>query len=337
MSDRRHFLKLVGTTGGLVAGQAMIRAGEPENHTTESKSNPSASANVLRVALMQAIPAGNDQERNLQIAESYCRQAADRGADILLMPEMWNIGYRGFTDFNQQTVAAWRQQATPVDGTWVGRLRALAKELDLAIAATYLQSYHPHPRNAVSLINRHGEIVLTYGKVHTCDFAFEAALTPGTGWEAVDLDTKHGSVRVGAMICFDREFPESARSLMLAGAEVVLTPNACLLDSLRLAQFQVRAYENSMAMVMTNYPAPQNNGCSVAFDAAGSQIAKAGQEQGLHYADIDLASLRFYRERSLWGNAWRRPHRYDVLTQAADRGVFQREDAFGNAFDPSSR
>ena len=64
-------------------------------------------------------------------------------------------------------------------------------------------------------------------KVHTCDFDMEAALTPGDDFYVCTLDTAKGDVRIGAMICYDREFPESARILMLKGAELILTSNAC--------------------------------------------------------------------------------------------------------------
>ena len=60
-----------------------------------------------------------------------------------------------------------------------------------------------------------------YAKVHTCDFGAERALTPGDGFYVTELDTACGLVRVGAMICYDREFPESARILMLKGAELI--------------------------------------------------------------------------------------------------------------------
>ena len=338
MPDRRRFLETVGIGGGLLAG---LGAAESQLHAAALESPQSSEPGKkvpghLRVALMQAMPIASDQEQNLKKADSFCRVAASNEADILLMPEMWNIGYRGFNKFDEETTSAWQGQAVPTDGPWVNHFVKLASELEMAIGATYLQEWSGEPRNAISLINRKGEIALTYAKVHTCDFAFEAALTPGDGWSAADLDTAAGKVRIGLMICFDREFPESARSLMLAGSEVVLTPNACLLDDLRLAQFQVRGVENCMAMVMTNYPAPQNNGRSVAYDMGGTKLVEASEQEGLFYADVDLGALRFHRERTLWGNAWRRPENYKALTEKHHLPVFQRKDAYGTPFDPFS-
>ncbi|MEN1680520.1 MAG: carbon-nitrogen hydrolase family protein [Planctomycetota bacterium] len=336
MTDRRRFFGLLGACCGGIAGGAMVSgARRAAAHPAEPAAAPAPSSpGVLRLALMQTPVHGADQAKNLAIAEALCREAAAQQADLLVMPEMWNIGYQGFSKFDAETAQAWSEQAIDADGPWLGRFRELARELGIAIAATYLQQWPGGPRNTVSVIDRHGEVRLTYGKVHTCDFAFEAALTPGDGWSAVELDTAKGPVSVGAMICFDREFPESARSLMLAGAEVVVTPNACLLDELRLAQFQVRAYENAMVMAMANYcGATVLNGQSIAFDGAGQLLVRAGEEEGLVYADVNLANLRDYRTKTLWGNAWRKPGAYQALTAEHTIPAFQRTDAFGRPAD----
>ena len=97
----------------------------------------------------------------------------------------------------------------------------------MAIGVTLLERCPSGPRNTLVLFDRFGRRVLTYAKVHTCDFDVERNLTPGDDFYVADLDTAAGTVKVGAMICFDREFPESARILMLQGAELILTPNAC--------------------------------------------------------------------------------------------------------------
>jgi predicted amidohydrolase len=144
------------------------------------------------------------------------------------------------------------------------------------------------------------------------------------------------------MICYDREFPESARLLMLGGAEIILTPNACTLDENRMAQFRARAFENMVGVAMTNYAAPRNNGHSVAFDAAayagpkpdGSDgdsrdtlIVEAGEREGVYLAPFDLQELRAYRARETWGNAYRRPRCYAPLVSADVREPFVRRDA----------
>lgn len=295
------------------------------------------------------------------------------GANIALFPEMWNIGYSlcdsslrapyqsnpsqnnpSLLDRSLHTQShcedqqdrqisnEWNAQAIDRDSEFIRHFQVQVRELNMAIAITYLEKWPGRPRNTVSLIDRRGEIVLTYAKVHTCEFDAESRLTPGEAFEVVELDTANGPVKIGFMICYDREFPESARILMLQGAELILTPNACTLDSGRLGQFRARAFENMVGVAMTNYAAPQNNGHSVAYDAVsyatGSDaepdgtprdtlIIEAGEREGIYIAEFDMASIRAYREQETWGNAYRRPRCYNALTTTDINPPFIRPDA----------
>ncbi len=137
------------------------------------------------------------------------------------------------------------------------------------------------------------------------------------------------------MICFDREFPESARILMLMGAEIILTPNACELEQHRIGQFRTRAYENMVGVAMANYAAPQENGHSVAFSPiafgeSGSLdtcLVQAGEEEGVYIAEFDLDAIRDWRRREAWGNAYRKPGRYSLLVSPEVAEPFVRADA----------
>jgi N-carbamoylputrescine amidase len=289
----------------------------------------------LKIALLQMLSAGPDLVANRAKGEQFCIQAKEMGADLALFPEMWSNGYTLPEKTQPELVPGWRNQAVARDGEFVTHFRDLARELDMAIALTYLEKWPDRPRNSLSLIDRHGEIRLTYAKVHTCEWDREVFLTPGEEFGVVELDTAAGPVQVGAMICFDREFPESARVLMLQGAEIVLTPNACELELNRLAQYRTRAYENMFGMAMANYAAPQENGHSVAFDGiafdeAGTRdmcLVQADAHEGVYLAEFDLERLRAYRANEVWGNAYRRPGRYANLTDPAVRPPFVRPDA----------
>lgn len=305
----------------------------------------------LRVALLQMVASPElDEAANLARGEEYVRRAKAAGAEIALFPEMWNIGYRPYpgapenlrevgaeTSVQRRVREEWQARAVGPESPFVRHFQKLARELELAIALTYLEEWPGAPRNTLSLVDSRGEIVLTYAKVHTCAFALESALTPGEEFPVCELQTAEGVVKVGAMICFDREFPESARALMLGGAEVILVPNACELEANRLAQFRARAYENMVALAMTNYAAPQQNGHSIAvdgiaFDATGSRdmlVLEAGESEGIYLADFDLAALRDYRSRESWGNAFRQPRTYTSLTDPGISQPFVRKDATG--------
>jgi predicted amidohydrolase len=289
---------------------------------------------TLKVALLQLLSAGYDQASNQAKGEKYCRQARQMGADIALFPEMWNIGYQLPDSLQPDQVEFWQQHAIDRHSDFVISFCNLARELDLAIGLTYLEQWAGPPRNTLSLIDRHGQICLTYAKVHTCDFDKEAALTPGDDFFVCELDTAVGPVKVGAMICFDREFPESARVLMLKGAELILTPNACELEANRIAQFRTRAFENMLGLAMANYAIPQENGHSVAFDGIAFKetgprdtcLVQADGHEGIYLAGFDLDQLRAYRLNEVWGNAYRKPGRYAVLTGVAVESPFIRPD-----------
>ncbi|MBO5797211.1 MAG: carbon-nitrogen hydrolase family protein, partial [Clostridia bacterium] len=218
---------------------------------------------TLKIALLQIAPTGS-LKGNLEKGIAACRQAKAMGADIALFPEMWSCGY----DICEPPAEEWLCKAINLDSEFMAEFQALSAELEMAIAVTLLEQYDPKPRNTMVLFDRFGERKLVYAKVHTCDFGAEKDLTPGEEFVVTALDTAKGEVLVGGMICYDREFPESGRLLMLKGAEVVLVPNACPMEINRLSQLRGRAFENMMTIATCNYPAtvPDCNGGSSVFD-----------------------------------------------------------------------
>jgi predicted amidohydrolase len=90
-------------------------------------------------------------------------------------------------------------------------------------------------------------------------------------------------------------------------------------------------------MAMTNYPTPVNNGNSVAFGAEGAMVAQSGETETITIARFDLAALREYRQKTVWGNAFRRPHRYGALSEHRDIPVFRRTNGHGENFDAGCR
>jgi len=289
---------------------------------------------MFNIALLQ-MTSNADQAANLAKGAAFCRRAKTLDADLALFPEMWNIGYTFFDPNEPGAKERWAAQAIGIESEFVTHFRQLARELNLAIALTYLERWPVAPRNSLSLIDRHGDLLFTYAKVHTCDFDKEAALTSGDDFYVAALDTPHGPIDVGAMICYDREFPESARILMLKGAEVILTPNACELEINRLSQYRARAYENMTALAMTNYAAPQENGHSIAFDGVafddhGSRdmtVIEADGREEVFVAAIEIDRLRHYRSHEAWGNAYRKPGRYARLISTEIEEPFIRADA----------
>jgi N-carbamoylputrescine amidase len=291
---------------------------------------------VIRVALLQMAACGSDQGANLVKGEEFCRQARAMGAGIALFPEMWNNGYTFYDADQPGAFERWMAEAVGPRDRFVKHFQALAKELQMAIAITYLEQWDGGPRDTVSLFDWHGELALTYAKVHTCEFDLEAVCTPGDGFYVRALDTAQGPVKVGAMICYDREFPESARILMLQGAELILVPNACEMEENRTGQLRARAYENMVGVALANYAGRPNYGHSVAFDGMAftadgvsrdTTLVRAGEDEGVYIASFDLQKIREWRAREVWGNAFRRPRYYSLLTSPQVEPPFVRPDA----------
>lgn len=289
--------------------------------------------NRLKIALLQIAPCGT-LNKNLIKGIAACRRAKELGADIALFPEMWSNGYHIY----DRPVDEWLAEAISPDGDFINAYSALAGELGLAIGVTLLEKYGKSPRNTLILFDRFGEKKLTYAKVHTCDFDTERNLTPGEDFYVTTLNTACGEVKVGAMICFDREFPESARILMLKGAELILVPNACPMEINRLSQLRGRAYENMLAIATCNYPGsvPDCNGGSSVFDGVaylpnldGSRdtcILQADDRENIFLAELDLEQLRTYRESEVHGNAYRHPKKYGLLIDTKIDSPFIRDN-----------
>ena len=277
----------------------------------------------LKIAFLQLQPAGSIED-NMEKGVKACREAKEKGADIALFPEMWSTGYVFPHD------KEWLEQnSASLDSKYVKRFSALAAELNLAIAVTLLEKHEPKPRNTVCLFDRHGERMYRYSKVHICNFGEdddEGVLDAGDDFCVAELDTAKGRINVGSMICYDREFPESARVLMMKGAELLLVPNACPMEINRLSQLRGRTYENQIAIATCNYPASHRgcNGHSTLFDGViyhtetgaprDMLVCETGEEEGIFLAELDVDLLREYRKREKCGLKNRRPDLYGILT-----------------------
>lgn len=287
----------------------------------------------MKIALLQ-IAAQNTLDSTLDKGILFCRMAKEKGADVALFPEMFSNGYNIYN----RPVSDWIREAIPANHEFIRAFEALSKELNMAIGITLLEACETGPKNTLILFDRFGKQVLKFSKVHTCDFDVERNLTPGDDFYVADLDTESGIVKVGVMICFDREFPESARILMLKGAEIILVPNACPMEINRLSQLRARAYENMLGIATCNYPinVPGCNGHSNAFDGvaympglSGSRdtcIMEADESEGIWIAAFDMDMIRDYRCNEVHGNAYRHPHKYGILCSEEIREPFVREN-----------
>ena len=262
---------------------------------------------TFRVAVLQMRSVNREYERNIKTIIKYMSDAKQNGADILLLPECFITGYDLTID-----------HASAITENDLAPLCENAKELNIGLVATALTQGKSNPQNSAFVISKDGKILMKYAKVHTCDFADEKVLESGTEFKVCDFD----GVKIGIMICYDREYPESARVLMLKGAEIILVPNDCGSMRPRLQALSTRAYENMCGVAMAN-PNGENAGNSCAYspicwDRNGECVDNTllladAETEGLFYADFDMDAIRAYREREMMGNTFRKVKAYAQL------------------------
>ncbi|HKJ48236.1 MAG TPA: carbon-nitrogen hydrolase family protein, partial [Christiangramia sp.] len=145
----------------------------------------------LNIALLQ-MRSEWDTVWTFNKADEFCRIAKEKGADIALFPEMIQHSYYGVDFEKPDALKAFKEMAVTQNSSFVNHFKNLAKELNMAIVITYLEERKGEklPRNSASLIDRNGNIVFTYTKVHTCDFGkMENSTTPGDDFYVRELDT----------------------------------------------------------------------------------------------------------------------------------------------------
>jgi predicted amidohydrolase len=278
----------------------------------------------LNVAMIQHNCSTPNQRLNTEIGLNYVREAKNLGADIVLFPECWITSYScpniadklpPVEEIEQHPeFMCWCENALTEASEALKKFCDLAKELSIGIVITGFTKGKKYPQNTAFVIDRDGQIILKYSKVHTCDFGWERYLESGDGFHVCTFD----GICIGLMICYDREYPESARELMLQGAEIILVPNDCQSMKPRLQELSVRAMENMVGIAMANPPG-KNAGCSCAYtpivwDKEGMPVDNTiviadEMEEGIIPAVFSMDKIREYRRREDLGIERLRPIR----------------------------
>lgn len=287
----------------------------------------------VKVAALQ-FSCSKDVQENINKAEKMVKEAADNGANIILLPELFERQY-----FCQEKRYDYYDYALPLEkNPAVNRFKEVAKELGVVIPVSFYERDIDRLFNTVAMIDADGSVLDIYRKTHIPDDHFyqeKFYFTPGdTGFKV--FDTRFGCIGVG--ICWDQWFPETARCMAVQGAEMLLYPTAIgsepILDVDSSGHWrrvmQGHAAANLMPVVAANRigvetvkPCKENAGqsssldfygCSFIADATGDIIASAKQEETILYGEFDLDVLK--EERLSWGLFRdRRPETYIVMTK----------------------
>lgn len=200
---------------------------------------------VVRVGLIKAMPVKWDLVANWATFEALFRRAAERGAQIVCTPECFLDGYVA-PDEAGWPEPGFRDVAQTLDGDYLTRARRLAAEHGVHLVFGFTERSEAGCYNAAALIGPSGEILGVYHKTHLLDH--DTRYLPGEGlpvWE-----TALG--RIGIMICADRRWPETARTLRLRGAEIIMNPTYGMWHLDNEWWMRTRSYENELFICFTH-------------------------------------------------------------------------------------
>ncbi|MEZ5401962.1 MAG: carbon-nitrogen hydrolase family protein [Bryobacteraceae bacterium] len=231
---------------------------------------------AFKLAAIRVTPKNWDKAANFATLERLARRAAAEGAQVIVTPEGFLEGYVG----NEKrvpdlTAARYREVGERIDGSLVGRVRALARELHVHLLLGFAESRDGKMWNSVAVFGPGGELVTHYSKTHTADD--EPFNTKGAAFPVVD--TPHG--RWGTLICMDRQLPETSRILALKGAQVILVPAWGAYGEMNDTMMRTRAYENGVWVAFVH---PNR---TLVIDPKGTVVAQDAGVEELVYATID--------------------------------------------------
>jgi deaminated glutathione amidase len=266
----------------------------------------------LRAAVVQLNSSG-DKARNLEVAERLVRAAAADGAELVAMPEKWNLLAGG---------EALLAGAESLDGPSLSAARGWSRELGIHLLAGSVAELGPEGKafNTSVLIDPAGEDIAIYRKIHMFDVevggvSYRESEHEEPGEEIVTAAAA-GAI-VGLSVCYDLRFPELFRILAVRGARVLTVPSAFTLATGRdhwEVLLRSRAIENQAFVLAPNQfgeaaPHFSSNGRSLIVDPWGVVLATAPDEECFVAAELDFASQDRVRE-SLPSLANRRPRAY---------------------------
>ena len=259
----------------------------------------------LRIALAQIEVEPTEVDANVERALEAISSAASRGANLVALPELFNVGYFAFDSYERL--------AEPFGGETFTRLQEAAAEHHIAVLAGSIiedlaaTETVPTPAdaglaNTAALFDSSGALQLVYRKHHL--FGYQSAeselLVPGERIETAEI----GGVTVGVTTCYDLRFPELYRRLIDAGAELVLVPSAWPYPRIEHWETlsRARAIENQCFVATINGSGEFDDadatllGRSTVYDPWGTTLASSGDEPALVVSDIDIDSLERVRE-----------------------------------------
>ena len=271
---------------------------------------------------------GEDIDANIAKVSRRVREAASQGAQVILPPELFEGPY--FCRVEDEGLFA---NAKPTaEHKAVRAMQELAAELKMSIPTSFFEADGPHFYNSLAMIGPDGKVQGVYRKSHIPDgpgYEEKFYFRPGnTGFKVWDGPPSAPGAKLGVGICWDQWYPETARTMMLMGAEILFYPTAIgsephddSLDTARLWRRAMvgHAVSNVVPVVAANRVGTEHGqtfyGTSFICDERGDILAELDrEEEGVITATLDLDRVK--RHRAAFGFFRdRRPELYGRLVQ----------------------
>jgi predicted amidohydrolase len=268
-----------------------LKFGGSEIFSSVINSNPSQTMRQVRIGTISFLleDSPHTVQFNLQRAEAYIRQAAERGCDVVCLPEM----------FRTLKVKDRESEPEELGGETWQLLSRLAATLRMNIIGAWYVSEGGKTYNQATVFDRSGAVAGHYRKAQPTGGEMQAGITAGSQFPVIELDIG----KVAVMICMDIYFPEIPRIYAHKGAEILFWPTVSLGPTQEglLAQMASRAIDNGLWIVesnLANHPpyAPYSGrfrpGTARIMDFNGDVLAWTGRRGGLAVADVDLDEER---------------------------------------------
>jgi predicted amidohydrolase len=263
------------------------------------------SEGTLKLAGAQIKVRPSDIQYNLSHSIEIIGEAVRHGVDLICFPECTLDGY-AFDFPNLHDLA----RLVPSPET--DQVADLARQNHVWIMFTLAERVADRVANTALLFDRQGVLRLHYRKTHLCAEEGETiAYEPGNSLPVASLENGFST---GAMICYDRHFPEVSRTLHLKGANLILHPTATNWftpnpEHINHAMMRTRAYENRSFIFSVNQV--NFGGGSTLYGPWGEVLATAGEEEEILYAEIDLKRIHDMPDSRYDLMATRRPELYE--------------------------
>ena len=250
----------------------------------------------MKAAVVQ-FKASTNKEDNLTKIISYISKAASKNAALCAFPE-----FMMFYTSSSQTPKQLANLAETINGNFVTTIAKAVKENQIQVVGSFYEKSRKKDRvyDTSFLISKSGKVLSTYRKIHLYDaLGFKESNKMVSG-SRITKPVKTSIGKIGMMICYDLRFPEMARSLATAGAEVLVAPSAWVKGNMKEEHWvtinKTRAIENGCYVIAPDQVGNIYCGRSLVVDPYGKILLDMKKKQGIGFVNIDLNKVKQTRK-----------------------------------------